>query len=190
MNLQKIELLIEKHEKGETSLNEEMELKIFFAKENVPFHLSGYKNLFTFYRKAGEEEILNPDFDEKVLSVIAGPGETTRHKWISKTFYPVMRVAAGLLLIIGLYFVFLQQKKVTDTFSDPELAYAMTKKVLLKVSGNLNTGVGELTSMKEINSGLDDLNNIKSFNEGLKKMKKISILDKSKDSITQKTNKQ
>jgi len=189
MNLQKIELLIEKYEKGETSLNEEMELKIFFAKENVPFHLSGYKNLFTFYRKAGEEEITDPDFDEKVLRVIAGPGEATGHRRGFRRLYPVLSIAAGLLLILGLYFVFMQQKKITDTFNDPELAYAETKKILLKVAGNLNTGVDELSNVKEINTGLDDLSNIKSFNEGLKQMNKISILDKSKDSITQKTNK-
>lgn len=190
MNLQKIEQLIQKYERGDTSLEEEMELKIFFAKENVPLHLSGYKDLFSFYRKAIEEEIPDPGFDERVLDAIAGTEEEKAHGGLIKRLYPFMGIAAGLILIFGLYFVLNQQRGPFDTFNDPEIAYAETKKILLKVSGNLNTGSEELSNIKEMDSGLDDLKNIKSFDEGMKKMNKISILDKSKDIITQKSDKQ
>jgi len=190
MNLQRIEQLILKYEKGETSLEEELELKIFFAKENVPLHLAGYKDLFTFYRKAVEEEIPDPDFDERFLKAINQSEEPKQPLGRIRKLYPALSIAAAIVLLIGSYVILVNQRNARDTFDDPAIAYAETKKILLKVSDNLNSGTEELANMKSINAGMEDLNNIKSFDEGMKNMRRISVLDKSKDIITQKTNKQ
>lgn len=190
MDLQKIERLIRKYENGETSLEEELELKIFFAKENVPGHLSGYKDLFSFYRKAVEEEIPDPAFDDRVLDLILEGSGQVKEKGLVRRLYPIWSMAAAILLLAGIYFFLRNQSRTVDTFDDPVIAYAETKRILMKVSDNLNTGVEELSNVKEMQSGLDDLGNIKTFNEGMKNMKRISVLDKSKDIITQKTNKQ
>jgi hypothetical protein len=190
MTLQEIEALIRKYERGETTLEEELELKIFFAKENVPASLSGYRDLFSFYRKAAEEEIPDKDFDNRILNIISGeqPRKDTGKR--TRVLYPVIMAAASIAILFGLYMFLGDRQQPRDTFEDPALAYAETKKILLQVSGNLNNGVEELSNMKEINEGLDDLGNISTFNEGMKSMKKISVLDKSKDMITQKNNKQ
>lgn len=190
MNLQRIEQLIGKYERGETTLEEELELKIFFAKETVPHHLAGYRDLFLFYRKASEEEIPDPEFDKRFLSAIGEAEEDAPPRSRLRKLYPTLGIAAALILMFGLLFILANQRSPRDTYSDPDIAYAETKKILLKVSGNLNSGVEELANVDAINEGMDDLNNIKSFNEGMKTMQKISVLDKSKDIITQKTNKQ
>ena len=98
----------------------------------------------------------------------------------------MLAVAASVLLIVSIYFSYFTERPATDTFTDPELAYAETRKILLSVSNNLNAGADELSQLKQIESGMENLNNIKTFDQGLKNMKKISILDKSKDIITQK----
>lgn len=190
MNLQRIELLIEKYEKGKSSRKEEVELKSFFENEDVPFHLAGYKDLFSFFKSSANESIQDPDFENKVLEAIAGLDNTAAPKATLRRLYPMMGIAAGILLLFSVYFVYQQQNQPLDTFSDPELAYLETRKILLKVSDNLNSGSDELSNMKEMGDGLDNLNNIKTFDEGMKTMRKISVLDKSKDIITQKTYKQ
>lgn len=190
MNLQRIEQLIGKFERGETTLEEELELKIFFAKETVPLHLTGYRDLFQFYRKAAEEEIPDPEFDERFLKAIGEAEDDSPPHGKLRRLYPVLGIAAALILMFGLFFILSRQQPPRDTFQDPDIAYAETKKILMKVSGNLNSGVEELANVNAINEGMDDLNNIKSFDEGMKTMQKISVLDKSKDIITQKTNKQ
>ncbi len=182
MNLHRIKKLIQKYEKGESSLKEEQELKLFFTQKDVPFQLAGYKDLFQFYNTASYEEIADPDFDDKVLQQIERMENGNKRQSVLKTLYPVIGIAAGILLLIGFYFVFVPDKN-TGTYNDPELAYAEAKKILLKVSGNLNTGVDELSNVKELQTGLEELNNIKTFDEGLNNMKKISILDKSKEII-------
>ena len=190
MNLQKIEALIRKYERGETTLEEELELKIFFAKENVPLHLAGYRDLFSFYRKAGEEQMPDGQFDDRILRLISGEQPTEDVPKRVRSLYPVMMAAASILVLFGLYMFIGNRSQPRDTFEDPALAYAETRKILLQVSGNLNEGVGELSNMQELNQGMDDLGNITTFNEGMKNMKKISVLDKSKDMITQKNDKQ
>ena len=190
MTLQKIEELIRKYERGETSLEEELELKIFFAKENVPIHFSGYRELFSFYRKAGEEEMADNDFDSRILAIISEEQPTIAQKGKTRRLYSFLAAAASVVILFGMYLFLSNRQQPRDTFDDPALAYHETKKILLQVADNLNDGVVELGTMKEINQGLDDLGNIKSFDEGMRNMKKISVLDKSKDIITQKNNKQ
>lgn len=190
MNLQKIEKLIKKYEDGSTSVEEEMELKSFFEKESVPFHLAGYKDLFNYFESSSKQTLDDPAFDDRVISLIESTDYSRENKGRSRVLYPVMGIAASIILLLGAYLFLQPQSTVEDTFSDPEIAYLETKKILMKVSGNLNTGTAELKNMEEMGKGLDNLNNIKSFDEGLKSMKRISVLDKSRDIITQKTNKQ
>ncbi len=190
MTLQKIEELIGKYERGETSLEEELELRIFFAKENVPIHLSGYRALFSFYRKAGEEEMADSDFDSRILAIISEEQIQEPEGRKPRRLYPFLAAAASMVILFGLYIFLSSRQQPRDTFDDPALAYSETKKILLQVADNLNDGVEELGNMKELNQGMEDLGNIKSFDEGMRNMKKISVLDKSKDMITQKSNKQ
>ena len=73
MNLQKIEDLIGKYDRGETSRDEERQLKAFFTAEKVPVHLNKYKALFTYYKLAGKEELPLDNFNEKFLTAIGEP---------------------------------------------------------------------------------------------------------------------
>lgn len=187
MNLQRIEQLIEKYERGETSVKEETELKVFFSRENVPFHLRSYKDLFTFFDLSGKEEMPGEEFDEKILEAISEDGIIPISQKRNKYIYIISGIAASIIILFGLYFQFgLNEPAFKDTYDDPLLAYAETKKVLLMVSGNLNEGVNELQKVSEFNNGLNELEKISSFETGMRNLEKISILDKSKEIITSK----
>ncbi len=73
-----------------------------------------------------------------------------------------------------------------DTYNDPLLAYAETKKILMKVSVNLNSGVNEMKSIKEFNAGLSELDKVSAFQTGLNQLEKVTIFDKAKEIITTK----
>jgi hypothetical protein len=187
MNLQEIEDLIGKYERGESSLRDEKVLKSFFEKEEIPFHLAGYRELFRYFHTAGKEELSDPDFEKSVLEKFEKTGKDTSGNRRIKRFFPAIAVAASLIILFGL--VLFLQNRTSDpgTFDDPQIAYAETKKVLLKISGELNTGMNEMASIQEFHSGVEDLGNVKTFQDGLKNLRKISVLDKSKDIISQKT---
>ena len=56
MVLDNIEKLLEKYDNGETSLQEEQQLKNYFAEETVPPHLEGYKAMFVYFSVTREEQ--------------------------------------------------------------------------------------------------------------------------------------
>lgn len=187
MNLRKIEQLIEKYERGETSVREETELKKFFTEENVPLALKSYKDLFTFFDSSANEELPDQEFDDKILKAISEDKTIPISSRIKKSVYIIAGIAASIIILIGLYFQFgLNQPSFEDTYDDPLLAYAETKKVLLMVSGKLNSGTNELQKVSEFNKGLSELDRISTFETGMKNLEKISILDKSKKIITSK----
>jgi len=187
MNLQRIEQLIEKYEIGETSVKEEAELKKFFVRENIPFHLRSYKDLFTFFDSSANEELPDMDFDDKILKAISDDKIIPISHRRNRSIYMIAGIAASIIILIGLFFQFgLNKPSYEDTFDDPLLAYAETKKVLLMVSGNLNSGTNELQKVSEFNEGLNELSKISNFETGMKNLEKISILDKSKKIITSK----
>ena len=49
MELKNIESLLEKYEEGQTSLQEEAQLKHYFTTETVAPHLEVYRSLFTYF---------------------------------------------------------------------------------------------------------------------------------------------
>lgn len=188
MNLQKIEKLIFKYEQGDTSLKEEKVLTDFFRNEEIPYQLRSYKDLFFFMDAAKNEELADEDFDDKVLAAIADAKPTSLNHSKRIKLYTAFAIAASVAILIGLYFQFGQMTQVQDTYDDPLLAYAETKKILLKVSGNLNTGVDELKNVSEFNNGFTELNKISTFDQGMKNLEKISMLEETKELITTKSN--
>lgn len=188
MNLQKIEELIAKYEQGDTSLEEEKILTDFFRDESVPYHLRTYKDMFGFMDSSKQEELQDIDFDEKVLAAISNVEFEPKSRPKRIKLYSALAVAASIVILIGLYFQFGQMNQVQDTYEDPLLAYAETKKILMKVSGNLNSGVDELKNVSEFNDGFTELNKISTFDQGMKNLEKISMLEETKELITTKNN--
>lgn len=188
MNLQKIEKLISKYEQGNTSLEEEKILTDFFLKEEVPYQLRSYKDLFCFMDSSKQEELEDVDFDERVMAAIAEikPSPSILSNRIR--MYSAIAIAASIVILFGLYFQYGQMNQVQDTYNDPLIAYAETKKILMKVSGNLNTGADELKNVAEFNNGFQELNKISTFDQGMKNLEKISMLEETKELITIKNN--
>ncbi len=190
MNLQEIEKLIAKYELGESSKEEENTLRHFFSYETVPPHLLSYKYLFSFFDEAKNEEIVSSDFDGRILSTISKDKVIPISGNRRRNLFIISGIAASLIILFGFYFIFRSETKIHDTYTNPRLAYAETKRVLLMVSGNLNTGTQELNNLSDFNNGLNEMKKISSFDEGVKNLEKINVLDKSKKLITSKNNEQ
>jgi len=185
MNLQKIEQLLEKYDRGESTLEEENQLKEFFLNGDYPEILKGRKDLFSYYELSKKEEIPSLDFDEKILSAITKEKVTPFGK--RRQFFYITAIAASIVILFGIYFRYgISGSSLKDTYDDPRLAYAETKKILLRVSANINTGVNEMKNIKHFNTGLSELNKFSAFQTGLSSLERVSILDKTKEILTSK----
>ncbi|NDW13736.1 hypothetical protein D0T50_12670 [Bacteroides sp. 214] len=153
----RIEELLNRYWVCETSLEEEEELRAFFHTGDVPKHLAVYKELFELQLEEATPA-LTDEFDARVLSLIQEEKETPRR---FNMFVPYLRVAASILLIIGLTFsIHLYNRPdnlltSVDTYNTPEEALVEIQKILYGVSGQMEKGTDLLSEkMKKTDSVL------------------------------------
>lgn len=159
MVLDNIEKLLEKYDNGETSLQEEQQLKNYFAEETVPPHLEGYKAMFVYFSVTREEQYTK-DVPLKTKT-------TKVYTWIS--------VAAVVAIMFG---VFMNQPASINSFEDltqeQQLAYNQTVEGLQYLGIALNKGNQEMKSFNLVASNLNEgTNKIAHLNEFSKTTNKI-----------------
>ena len=73
MDYKYIEQLLERYWSGETSLEEENILRAFFSQKDIPASLLPYRDIFVYQAVSRSEEVLDSDFDDKILALIDEP---------------------------------------------------------------------------------------------------------------------
>lgn len=146
MDYKHITQLLKKYFEGETSLQEEAQLKAFFQKEEVPEQLRQYQSLFQFFEA---EKTIFLDKPIRVLSNSNGK--------IRKLLPLVRKIAAVVLVAIGVWWMYPESPVNEETAAidwskyeakTPEEAFKITHSTLKKVSVSLNKGAK--TAVKEI----------------------------------------
>ena len=149
MESQKIDEWLEKYWRGETSLEEEAQLRRYFREHEPPPHLRSVATLFRHYDAPPR---LDESFDERLKPHLRE--EKTVPMWPR-----LLRIAAAVtLLLVGA--LWLSQSydnpptpapvaTVQDTYEDPERAYEEAKQALLLVSSLMNEGTQHLTKLEE-----------------------------------------
>ncbi|WP_155827778.1 hypothetical protein [Gillisia sp. JM1] len=140
MELNNLRNLLQKYEEGETSLQEERDLKKYFSTNEVPEEFIAYKSIFNFNTES--RKIKYPK-DSQLKS-------TPKRKWA------YAGVAASILIIMSfLFFNDLTNKKLEDqnlgTIEDPEQAYLKTKETLKMVADVFSDGREDLKYLNEFN---------------------------------------
>ncbi len=154
MDSKHIEQLLEKYWNAETSLEEEQELHQFFQRADVPENLKETATLFRYF-ETEKTRTLNENFDADVTKKIR---QRQGGKIVSMTtWYQVARVAAGIVVIVAaVYLIGHEVRKsspneITDTESDPKLAFEQTKKALLMISKNFHKAQNEASKINLLN---------------------------------------
>ncbi len=86
----RIDDLLNKYFEGDTSANEEKEIRAFFAAGNIPEHLQSYQPLFAYF----DEEIAKNEEDV----VLKAPIKSKK----PSIFYMISGIAAAMLLLLGI----------------------------------------------------------------------------------------
>jgi len=154
MSEEELKRLIGKYYSGASTEEEERALRNYFIENNVPPGYEAEKEIFSFLMEAGEVPEPPAGFEARIIKAIdssTGKGISSRGRRI---LLPLTGIAAGLLILAGSYFFFTNRIESEDTYTDPEIAYAETMKILLNVSSQINQGkqslkpVGRLNKMK------------------------------------------
>ena len=140
MELDKIEILIEKYFQGETSIAEENELKNYFSSSDVAQHLEQYQPIFGYFSQAKLHRF-TPE--------IPLQSKKRNVAWIS------IAASVVILLSVGTFTYFndntANANQDLGTYKSPELALQETQKVLAMLSNHVNVGVESVQYIEEFN---------------------------------------
>jgi len=142
MDYNNIRKLLDKYWEGESSVQEETQLREFFTSADVPEDLKTFQPLFQFFQLE-QDKNLDGEFDQKLIQKLKSSEKPTVK--VRTIPYYLMRVAAVGLLLLSIYFVNDQwNQNATEQMASeemtPEEVYAQTKQALLLVSAKLNKG--------------------------------------------------
>ncbi len=180
MNAGEIKRLLERYYNAETSEEEEIELRNFFNQKDVPVDLGDEREIFNYYDQLSGVQEPSADFEKRIMESIGHEVLKDGRSGYRKILFTYAGIAAGLVILAGTYFFFARESEPTDTFSDPEIAYAETMKILHDVSIRLNNGTRALKTvgmMQEV--AQKSINEIsKPINLIEEKLKPLDQLDK------------
>ena len=150
MELPKVNELLEKYWQGETSREEEAQLRRYFREEEPPAALRSVAELFRYYDHPPQ---LDEDFDEQLLAQLSEGKSVAMWPALLKIAAVVAIFLAGAWWTKQAYFTSPEPAVAivtsSDTYEDPERAYEETKQALLLVSSLMNEGTQHLAKLEK-----------------------------------------
>lgn len=170
MNESELKKLIEKYYEGKSTTEEEQELRIFFSKDILFPGYEAEREIFRHYYESENIPVPSSGFESKILQAV----DDLERRSFRKRYITVLSSAAAILFLIGAWFFLIHEKKAADTYTNPEIAYAETMKILYEVSLKLNEGTEALKPVVTLaNTTLNGIRTIDKslsvINGGLKK---------------------
>ena len=143
--------LIGKYYRGTSTEEEERTLRSYFIGNNAPPGYEAEKEIFSFFMEAGEVPEPSAGFEARIIKAVDSSDKKELPSMVRRILVPLTGIAAGLLILAGSYFFFTNRIKSEDTYTDPEIAYAETMKILMNVSSQINQGKQSLKPVGKIN---------------------------------------
>lgn len=143
MSEKRINEILDRYWTGETSLEEEADLRKYFAQSDLPAEHEQFRTLFGFYAKEAERQM--PEGEVRSTQSAVRSQITRAHSFTRSILIASIAAAFALLISFSIFFTPQQQDHnhislTADSFDDPEEAYEAARKALLLVSARLNAG--------------------------------------------------
>jgi hypothetical protein len=151
MKEEELKNLLDKYYKGVTSLAEETALRNYFSGENISSEYDPEKAIFNGISELLVNEEPSDGLELKIIRNIDILNSRSGFK-SRRVFYILSTAAAVIIMLIGSYFLFINNSDFKDTYSDPEIAYNEAIKILKEVSAKLNKGTEGLKSITTFSS--------------------------------------
>lgn len=160
--MERIDELLEKYFRGETTLAEEKELKQYFAGRHIATGHEPYRALFGVFEQELSAKAINP------LKKVLPRQQTVKRIWI-KTF-AYSGIAAAILLAI-----WVQRPQEQETYAvisgnkieDAEYAQKYAEKKLNKVNNILQNSMKPMQSLETVRKSLEPMQKLEETRERL-----------------------
>lgn len=158
MELNNINVLIDKYFEGNTTLAEEQKLKAYFASGNIAEAHKPHQHLFFSINLLKNDTFSKPIKYKKETNI--------------KRFWKWSVAAIVLVCISASGFYINQQNKLTKAQQEALLAYENARKTMYLLSENINKGQQKLNYLQHFEDGVTQLQIINQFNDTKNKILK------------------
>lgn len=172
--------MLEKYFESQSTLDEEQELVEYFSgNHEFPDSLARYRSMFSLLHTNRYQGIEIRGMETKIASLIRDEVAESKPLPGRKRLFRYA-VAATIAVLVGISGIFLYQKsssRVTDTYTDPQLAYIEAQKTLMYVSEKMNKGIKPLSNVSKINSATSQLKSLEKMDRSLEMLNLVSIIN-------------
>ena len=154
MKKEELDRLISRYYTGSSTKEDEIRLISFFSRNDIPDGYEAEKAISRYMEDASEIPEPSPDLETRI---IRGLDFSENQGRIRRLLIALSGVAAAIIIMTGSWFFFANSNKSGDTFTDPQLAYEETMKILYDVSSRMNQGAAAMEPFTKINSSFKSL---------------------------------
>jgi hypothetical protein len=175
MTTKEIKQLLQIYFNGESSLEDERRLEVYFQSGKVAEELAEYAEFF-----GGISELTSAvddsTIEEDVMDFILENEHKEKTKYLGM-WKMVTGIAASIIIVLG-GVLFYQQKQqpYDDTFENPEQAYAYAQQTLQFVSGKYSKGFAEFSNFEKLQKANKPLKKgiapVNEFYEGIERVER------------------
>lgn len=121
MDYKYIEQLLERYWNSQTTLEEEEILRAFFMQDDIPAGMLRYKSLFMYEAEEREWDVLDDDFDERVMASIDDGQQQT----LIRRLRPLFRAVACVCVIVTIGGLINHSLKYGESLQDAQMAHSV-----------------------------------------------------------------
>jgi hypothetical protein len=192
MKKERLRELLDRFYEGLASREEEEEILAGLNSGLIDEELVADKEIFMSLHSMSAGNKPGQGFEKRILAGVIRSDRRNRASGSRNYIIAALSVAAALLLAVAVWSLYDEpgQVEYTDTFSDAEIAYAETIKVLFRVSSDMNRGRNALSPLKSMEMAESSISLIDAtgnmFDKGLHEMEKLLNNPGSDEKITNK----
>ena len=179
MKPEEAKILLQKYFEGETSLEEEKKLRLWFLQDELPGEFTPFRKWFAGI--AEQEESIIPDPFAQEMARFIGQQQKPVRFLNRKMIITFSGIAASVIIVLGSLLFYLKEPDYRDTFSDPAEAIAYAEKTMGYISDKYNQGLATLKPAGRLKEGQLTLGkNLKTIRKGFTEYNKIQFINKLK----------
>lgn len=170
MKTLEIKGLLQLYFDGETTLEQEEQLIKYFTTDEVAAELKKYQGFFAGVSELSSENMSHAELNIEADIIDFINRNETGSKNNTRTLWQIVSgVAATVILVMGGWLLYQQQEmNYTDTYDNPEVAYAVAEQALNYVSVKYNKGLAAMNHFDKLQTAAEPLQQgIKPVNEYL-----------------------
>lgn len=176
MTTTEVKKLLQQYFNGESSLEDERKLEIYFQSGDVADEVAEYAEFFGGISELADV-VDHSTIEEDVMDFILENEHREKTKYFGM-WKLVTGIAASIIIVLG-GFLFYQQKQkpFDDTFENSEQAYVYARKTLQYVSSEYKKGFAELAKFEMLQKANEPIKKgvapVNEFFEGIEKMENV-----------------